>query len=126
MSKLKVWLDDKPQVAWRAAMHPAPEWTWTRWPKDTIDLLRTGTVELLSLDHDLEDKDAAEAEGRREITGYDVILWIEDQVKNHGFVPPTIICHSQNAPGVARIMAGARQIEFYHAQNLQSADDSVE
>lgn len=126
MSKLKVWLDDKPQVEWRAAMFPAPEWTWTRWPTDTIALLQTGTVEILSLDHDLDDKIAADEEGRREITGYDVALWIEDQVKNHGFVPPEIRVHSQNGPGRDRILAAARQIELYHTRNLQSAGGRVE
>ena len=112
----KVWLDDKPQVPWRAAMFPAPEWTHTRWPKDTIELLKTGTVTELSLDHDLDDKDAADAAGRKEITGYDVVLWIEEQVKKHGFRPPVIRVHSQNGPGRDRIMAAVRQIEKYAAE----------
>ena len=109
---MKVWLDDEPQVPWRAELFPAPEWTHTRWPDDTIALLQTGTVTDLSLDHDLGD-----FASERERTGYDVVLWIEDQVKNHGFVPPKIECHSQNAAGRKRIRAAIRQIEKYHWEN---------
>lgn len=115
--KLKVWLDDKPEVEWRAALHPNPEWIHTRWPEDMIAILRTGTVEIISLDHDLDDEDAAKREDRKEITGYDVMLWIENEVKTNGFVPPTIRVHSQNGPGRDRIMAAARQIEKYHEEN---------
>lgn len=115
--KIKVWLDDEPTVEWRASICPAPEWTHSRWPDDTIALLKTGTVSHLSLDHDLGDKDAALADGRKERTGYDVVLWIENEVKQNGFEPPHIRVHSQNGPGRDRILAACRQIEKYHQQN---------
>jgi Cyclic-phosphate processing Receiver domain len=61
---------------------------------DTIELLKTGKVEELSLDHDLGTVD----EAGRESTGYDVLLWIEEQVALHGLVPPVLHVHSANPP----------------------------
>lgn len=117
---MKVWLDDEPHKEARARLHPSPEWTHTRWPSETIALLQTGAVTHLSLDHDLGDQPAAVAEGRREVTGYEVIVWIEEQVKNNGFKPPQIWTHSQNGPGRDRIAAAIRQVEKYAADNSQS------
>ncbi len=53
-------------------------WTRVYWPSEAIELLQTGQVTELSLDHDLGD----DARG----TGYDVVLWVEEQVAMHGFV----------------------------------------
>ena len=55
---MKVYLDDE-----RAA--PAG-WVDVRWPEEVIELLKTGNVTELSLDHDLGD----DGHG----TGYDVLL----------------------------------------------------
>ena len=61
---MKVYLDDE---------RATPEgWTRVYWPSEAIELLQTGQVTELSLDHDLGD----DARG----TGYDVVLWIEEQV----------------------------------------------
>ena len=46
-------------------------------------------VKEVSLDHDLGD----DARG----TGYDVLLWIEEAVATHGFVPPSLNVHSANS-----------------------------
>src|SRR5438874_440751 len=62
---MKVFLDD---------IRPAPiGWNLVRGIKKAIDLLKTGEVTEISLDHDL----GVEIEVG---TGYDVLLWIEDQV----------------------------------------------
>ncbi len=61
-------------------------------------MLKTGAVVELSLDHDLGDDDHG--------TGYDVLLWIEEQVACHGFVPPSINVHSAN-PAARRRMEQA-------------------
>ena len=59
---MKVWLDD---------VREAPEgWIHIRTPEEAIDLLRSGAVEEISLDHDLG---IFTEEG--EATGYDVLLW---------------------------------------------------
>jgi hypothetical protein len=63
---VKVWLDD------RRSPYPQPdEWVWVRTPAEAIELLESGTVSELSLDHDLGLMD-----GERELTGYDVVTWI--------------------------------------------------
>lgn len=91
---MKVWLDDR-RPPW-----PHPEtWVWVRTPTETIELLRTGAVKELSLDHDL-----GLVEGEREETGYDVVAWIEHAVATEGFDPPEEIrVHSSNAAAAPRM-----------------------
>ncbi len=78
---MKVYLDD---------MRTAPEgWVPCLWPSEVIDLLKTGLVTHVSLDHDLGDDDRG--------TGYDVLTWIEREViVNDDFVPPDISIHTAN------------------------------
>jgi hypothetical protein len=92
---LKVWLDDRREP-------PDPTWTWITTPGDVIGLLRTGGVVELSLDHDLG---IFHPDGREE-TGYDVLVWIEEQVVLHGFDPPRLRVHSAN-PGAHQRMERA-------------------
>ncbi len=66
-----------------------------RWPEEAIELLKTGAVVELSLDHDLGDDDHG--------TGYDILLWIEEQVVCNGFAPPSINVHSANPAGRRRM-----------------------
>ncbi len=78
---MKVFLDDE---------RATPEgWVRTFWPDETIELLKSGQVVELSLDHDLGD----DARG----TGYTVLLWLEEQVAMHGMKPPIIRLHSANS-----------------------------
>lgn len=78
---MKVYLDDERKT---------PEgFVRVCWPDEAIKLLETGDVELISLDHDLGDDDRG--------TGYDVLLWIEEQVYLNGFKVPEIIIHSSNS-----------------------------
>lgn len=77
---MKVYLDDEretPQGFVRAY-----------WPDEAIKLLQNADVTLISLDHDLGDDERG--------TGYDVLLWIEEQVYLNGFKAPEIIVHSAN------------------------------
>ncbi|VAW81561.1 hypothetical protein MNBD_GAMMA12-2513, partial [hydrothermal vent metagenome] len=56
---MKVYLDDE---------RPTPEgWVRVYWPDEAIELLKTGKVKEISLDHDLGDDERG--------TGYDVVLW---------------------------------------------------
>jgi hypothetical protein len=60
---MRVYLDDT---------RTAPEgWVQARWPEEVIELLKTGQVEALSLDHDLG-AEGPEADFR---TGYAVLSW---------------------------------------------------
>jgi hypothetical protein len=98
---LKVWLDD------RRAPRPDPEtWVWVKTPAEAIELLATGEVAELSLDHDL-----GLLEGERELTGYDVVVWIEEAVATRGFAPPALIrVHSSNASAAPRMERGIEAI----------------
>lgn len=98
---MKVFLDDE---------RPTPEgWVGVRWPEEAIELLQSGVVEELSLDHDLGD----DAHG----TGYDVVLWIEEAVVTSGFRPPRIRVHSANASARCKMLAGIDSIERRSGKN---------
>ena len=97
---MKVYLDDE---------RATPEgWTRVYWPEEAIDLLKTGNVLEISLDHDLGDDERG--------TGYDVVLWIEEAVITKGFKPPVMRVHSANSSardkmelGIETIMKRANQ-----------------
>ena len=92
---MKVYLDDE---------RATPEgWVRTYWPDETIELLKTGNVVELSLDHDLGDDERG--------TGYDVILWIEEEVALRGFIPPKMRVHSANSSARQKMQAGIDAIE---------------
>lgn len=93
--KLRVYLDDE---------RATPDgWIRVYWPDQAIALLQTGLVEEISLDHDLGD----DAKG----TGYDVVLWIEEQVFTASFQPPFIKVHSANTSARRKMEAGIAAIE---------------
>lgn len=94
---LKVYLDDE---------RIAPEgWVQVRWPDEAIKLLQTGSVSHLSLDHDLGDDQRG--------TGYDVLLWIEQEVVLSKFTPPPKIeVHSANPAARKRMLAAIESIQI--------------
>lgn len=97
--KCLVYLDDE---------RTAPGgWVQVRWPEEAIDLLKTGNVETISLDHDLGE--GSEYENPR--TGYDVLLWIEKEVATGDFTPPKIIIHTANTPARSKMNLAVRQIK---------------
>lgn len=79
--ELKVFLDDSRSTPLG--------WVRAFWPEEVIEKLKTGQVTHLSLDHDLGNDQRG--------TGYDVLLWIEEQIALHDFVPPHISLHTDNA-----------------------------
>lgn len=92
---MRVFLDDE---------RLTPEgWVRVYWPKEAIELLESGTVEELSLDHDLGDDERG--------TGYDVVLWIEEAVALRGFKPPKLAVHSANSSAREKMLAGIQSIE---------------
>ena len=94
---MRLYLDD---------YRPTPkDWERAFNAHEAIELLKTGNVEELSLDHDL---------GPEELTGngYDVVLWIEEAVALHGFKPPRIMSvHSSNATASERMLLGIASIQ---------------
>ncbi len=97
---MKLYLDDKRDCP--------PGWIYVSTAKAAIALLAKGIVEELSLDHDLGEP--VEVVG----TGYDVVLWLEEQVFSHNnfaVVPNKITVHSANVVGRRNMLAGIANIE---------------
>ena len=91
---MRVYLDDE---------RDTPDgWVRVYWPDQAIELLKTGEVEIISLDHDLGDDKRG--------TGYDVIRWIEEAVAVRGFFPPQILVHTANPPARERMERGVAAI----------------
>jgi len=91
---MKIYLDD---------IRTEPEgWVHAKTAVEAIELLRSNKVSEISLNHDL-----GEAENG---TGYDVILWIEQEVYQNNYIPPKIIVHSANVPAREKMEAGIKNI----------------
>jgi hypothetical protein len=106
---VRIYLDD---------VGEAPEgWTRTYTPEKTIELLLTGRVRELSLDHDLG-LDSAESER----TGYSVLSWLEAEIAHERwrFQLPTIRIHSANPVGHERMERAIASIERLHEQSNRS------
>lgn len=73
------------------------------WPNEVIELLKTNKVKLISLDHDLGDDNKG--------TGYDVLLWLEEQVFLGTIDPPEIIIHSSNSSAVQKMNSAVKSIQ---------------
>jgi hypothetical protein len=97
---VRIYLDDTRE---------APEgWVRTYTPEEVIDLLQTGKVKEISLDHDLG---LASDEGER--TGYDVLTWLEEQLATGAWsLPiPEIHVHSANRVGWRRMEQAISSIQ---------------
>ncbi|WP_112477836.1 cyclic-phosphate processing receiver domain-containing protein [Vibrio variabilis] len=101
---MKVYLDDE---------RTAPEgWKRVYWPEEAIELLQSGEVEEISLDHDLGDDTLG--------TGYDVVVWIEEQVIVNRFKPPKILVHSANSSARIKMEMGISNIYANAVRDLRS------
>jgi hypothetical protein len=97
---MKVYLDDE---------RTTPQgWHRVYWPDETIELLCSGVVSEISLDHDLGDDERG--------TGYDVVLWIEEAVATRGFRPPIIRVHSANSSAREKMERGIDAIMQIYAE----------
>jgi Cyclic-phosphate processing Receiver domain len=89
---MRVWLDD---------LREAPDgWVHVKTPEEAIELLRSGDVDEISLDHDL-----GLATPEVERTGYDVLVWLEEAVARGTWehIVPVIHVHSANPVGWRRM-----------------------
>ena len=93
---MKVFLDDE---------RVTPEgWIRTHTPAEAIALLETGMVSHLSLDHDLGDDEGIG-------TGYDVVLWMEEQFFLNSYLPPeNITVHSANVSARVKMEQGIKKL----------------
>ena len=95
---MKVYLDDERQE---------PEgWHRVKTAPEVIETLKTGRVTHLSLDHDLGDEAVVG-------TGYDVLLWLEEEVFVHAFTPPVLAIHTANISARTKMELAARKIEIH-------------
>jgi hypothetical protein len=100
---IKVWLDD---------VRVVPQgWIHVYWPNEAIDLLKQGNVTHLSLDHDLGNDNRG--------TGYDVLLWIEEEVACHSLVLPCINIHSANVSARRKMLLAIEKIESLYLKSMQ-------
>jgi len=93
---MKIYLDDE---------RDAPDgWVRLHWPSDVILVIKSGLeVTHISLDHDLGNDDRG--------TGYDVILWLEEQVYNGTMIAvPELKVHSANSSARIKMEAGITNI----------------
>ena len=96
---MKLFIDD---------IREAPKgWEIARNSVEALSLLRQGTVEEISFDHDLGSK----------LTGYDVALWIEQQVFCKKMKPPIMKVHSANPVGAGRLRACIDRIYKQYNKN---------
>jgi hypothetical protein len=98
----KLWVDDT---------RPLPteyleEGCWTASPTawEAIVKLELIQFEEVSLDHDL-----ASFVGNKEITGYDILLWLAKRKHDGLYVPPKIRIHSANVVGVENMQSILRR-----------------
>lgn len=101
---IKLWLDDERDPAQH--LKDPENWTWAKNADDAIKHLSNGSVDEISLDHDLgEPKDTN--------NGYRVINWIEEQVyTNPSYTPPTTIrIHTQNVSGKGNMQRALDSIQ---------------
>lgn len=78
-------------------------WVRVYWPDGAIELIRTGQVTQISLDHDPGDDKRG--------TGFDIVLCIEEQIALHGFFRPLMKVHSANVSARTKMENGIRAIE---------------
>jgi len=90
---MRVWLDDQ------EVRDPASGWTVVRTADEAIALLVAGGVDVISLDHDLND--LRQDPYPREVTGMDVVNWM---VANKVF-PKVINVHSFNPDRAKRMVS---------------------
>ena len=95
---MKLYLDDERLAPFG--------WIQTKTCQETIEWLKSGKVTELSLDHDLGQPENG--------SGYDVLLWIEEQMASSNFVPPTtIVVHSANPVGKQKMNQTIESILHY-------------
>lgn len=97
MIKIKgLWVDDERPLP---VSYAQDGWIVATSYNDAISKLTEYDFELVSLDHDL----ASFNEDGREMTGYDVALWIVEQKYQGLKIPDKIWAHSANPVGAQRI-----------------------
>jgi CheY-like chemotaxis protein len=90
----KLYLDD---------LRDTPKgWDRVHTAQECVEALATQQYDTVSLDHDL---------GENQLTGYDVLAWLEETVQQHkDFRIPTIFIHTDNPVGRIRMVQALQSI----------------
>ena len=92
---MKLYLDDERKAPYG--------WMRVENADAAIFMLENRDIEEISLDHDLGHPEAG--------TGYDVLLWIEEQVFINNYNPPKIYVHTANPSARPKMEAAVRKIQ---------------
>lgn len=95
---MKIWLDDERPMPSEFDYH-------ARTAREAIDLLVSGVVTAISLDHDL----GVEHNG----TGYDVACYIEQAAYNDTLAPIEVTIHSANPVGRDRMQQAINRAKMF-------------
>lgn len=90
-----LWVDDERPIP----SDCGKEWCSARTAYEALLKLELLQFEVISLDHDL-----ASFIGNKEITGYDVLLWLVERKLNGHYVPPCIKIHTANPVGAQKML----------------------
>jgi hypothetical protein len=94
-----------------------PGWTHVSTASEAIQVLGSDEVKVISLDYDLGDEDTCG-------NGYDVLMWIEEQVNLADYEPPVIVVRTDNAGAKKRMQqAVLRIVQTFELQNANYGDD---
>lgn len=94
---MKVYLDDMRECPW-----PLAWWVHSKTAEEAIDLLKTGEITEIDLDHDLGTS----------LTGHDVLVWIEKEFyTNPDFKLPKIRIHTNNPYAHKAMMMCVKRLE---------------
>jgi hypothetical protein len=107
--KKNLWLDDE---------RPAPDASWevVKTAPEAIVALQQRPYEVISLDHDLGPPSAG--------TGYDVLLYLERRAFNDLSIPETVLLHTANPVGRAKMRAALTSIRKLQESRQTSATKS--
>ena len=106
-----IWLDDQrdPQSDIGRQKGATGSETWVKTSHEAIEILKTGNVSFISLDHDLGEL----SDG----SGYDVAKWIEEQAYYGNLSPLKWQVHSDNPVGVRNIKSALEQADKFWKSN---------
>jgi len=99
---MRVWLDDEREI------RPGFD-VWVKTAHEAIDLLKTGRVTFISLDHDLGEPHCG--------TGYDVVVAIERLVFEEEIQMPEYALHTANPVGRERMRRALENAKQFADKN---------
>jgi len=103
---MKLWLDD-------LRTPPDESWTWVKTSQEAMEMLDTGSIVEISLDHDL---------GSDLWNGYTVACHIENLAHHAGIKPPKWKIHSANPVGAENIARALESADKEYAKRQDRTD----